>query len=400
MNTTKKLVVLCMVALLGVVAVIPSTFSWYTRAATQSGGVLLYERNKLPISSGNVSITTQQYDTEDNKIKYNSKNEKEIKNAVSYSVEANSINYYKSTLTNNTNADAYVNMYLSGASNSAGLYVGSLEPTLNYKQVGTPMRKSESNSQIMVYFQKNTTGTQWSNVYVWAIHTVNGVLQTDSYIMTKSSTKYKYKGTGSNVDTYYCLLPENTKEFYFVKQAATSNGSYVPSGFDRTASITTFRPSTLYSLTGRTTDDNNNYAEFSTYTMSDALVAPTYYSSITTAVNRSIYLRLPAGTNYDSITYEKVGTIADSVLEIDSGIARVKVKNSDADGKKIKTTLTGIFGETMKFETTINVPATLTEFPIIQNVLVGAKSKTVVEWYAENKLSGDSQALGTVYWTR
>ena len=68
MKSTKRLVIVCMVLLIGVFATIPQTFSWFERAAGQTGGVLKYTRNDLPVSNGAVTVTTDDYAMTGNEI--------------------------------------------------------------------------------------------------------------------------------------------------------------------------------------------------------------------------------------------------------------------------------------------------------------------------------------------
>lgn len=422
MKKTKALVILCMVALMGIASTMPSTFSWYTRADDLTGGKARYKRDNLPISAGSISnVNTHDYSSADGKIVLDSRGVKQELSSFTQTVAKGNTQYYKTTLTNNSNGDVYADMFLRSITNSARVFIGTISPVITEKQVGVPTRHSISNSKTMIYFQcvdANTGTNQWANktnIYLFAKSPdSNGVLAYSPSIMTKveEADGYKKKGTGSKVETFYAELPENTTEFYFAQTSSS------PSGFKRTRTFSSFHPSVLYYLTGKTTDDNNKYAECLTYDMNDALVVPTYYDSVTTSAKRSCYLSLPTGTKGD-VEYELVAdtgftvttsanvqkltvtSTSEEILELDTITGKVKVKSENAEGRKVKTTVTGPIGDTAEFTTTINVPGELYDFPICRNIYVEKKSKTVVEWYVANKNTANVDAdLGTLFITK
>ncbi len=393
MKSTKRLVIVCMVLLIGVFATIPQTFSWFDRAAGQTGGVLEYSRDDLPVSNGGVTVKTDDYVMTGNEITLDplTKAKVETSGNTTKSVGKGVLQYYKTTINNNNNTDAYVDLYMNGATNSSKFYVGVINPVITEKQVGAPTRTAVDKSDIRIYFQlrhaddgdnKWYTSGGTNAVYLYA--KVGNTTESVTVYRKINSYDDKYTDAANDkIDTYYADLPDKTSEFYISKQSTAG-----ATGFKRTRTITSFTPGTLYYLTGRTTDDDNNYAEMLTYRMSDGLSVPKSYTDVYTSARRSVYLKLPAGTNANSVTYS-VNKTSD-IIEINENTGRAKVKTSEANGAVVTTTVSGPLlasdntRDTRTIKTKIHVPGTVDNFPICRNIHVPAGQTKIVEWFIKN----------------
>ena len=130
MGTTKKLVVLCLVLLMGIAAIMPSTFSWYDHSGVQVGDRMSYEREELPVSAGTISMSTKKYHMQNthpdgngdaNSVYYDIKGNKEYNGGAisgTQTIAANTSQYYGTTITNSANSPAYVNLYLQNFLNN------------------------------------------------------------------------------------------------------------------------------------------------------------------------------------------------------------------------------------------------------------------------------------------
>lgn len=403
MNTTRKLIILILIAVMGLTATIPSTFSWFVRDRNRTGHKLAFNREELPISNGAVTLETKNYVTTNGMIERDTvtKLKKTNNDALVKSIGNAGIQYYKTTIKNDTSNDAYVDIYLNGVSNNTKFYAGTINPVINERQAGEPTRIKKANSETRIYFQcdQSTTGdNKWTDSSdptksYYLYYKLNGSWAYDTFQKGSGSSLYAQEGTSSTtVTTYYCDLAEGASSF-FISQT-TQNA--LTSGFKRTREFKSYTPSTLYYITGKKIIDSDGFAECLTAKMDDGLDVPSYYSEVTSGPRRSAYIPLPSGYTANSVSYAT--NASSSELTIDgSGKIRIKLSSVNSEVQKtVTTTATGPIGDTKEFTTTIKIPPTIDNFPLCRNVLVKHNSEEVVEWYVTNKLLSTSN---TFSWT-
>ena len=125
MNTTKKLLIMCLVTLVAAVSMMPSTFSWYPHEDSADGNAFYYSRESLPVSgSTGLSVST---------VKTNEKGEgSDSVTAVNFASANTNIQYYKTTFNNkNGTGDVYADLELKNVKRDANVKVGVKYPVVN-----------------------------------------------------------------------------------------------------------------------------------------------------------------------------------------------------------------------------------------------------------------------------
>ena len=420
MKTTKKLIILCLVLVMGIVAIMPSTFSWYDHNGSQLGVGMNYTRENLPVSAGTVKMETKKYQMNGNEVYYDEKGNKKYDGGAitgGASVGAGKTQYYGTTFTNTGTAPAYVNLYLSDFTNNPKNFIGTTAPSLTDKGISSSVHLTNY-SVIRVYFQ-------WSKANNWNSSSAK------SYVVCTtadgSKTKTEIPKTNviknnqeilKNVDTYYVDLKPNTVRFYFATDGGNSSNDPLnpPMSWYRTKTITDVCAETGYYLTGYA-DDTTWNAQYATFDVPGGVSTMSYYDTVNIAANQKAYITLNKGINYtgEKASYS-VGT--NNYLTIDSATGLISAKGTSMgpnDWVRITATITGSLGDTMTVGPTDNPgtkvsnPSTLSNAIVSINIEVPGKSvdedgKTVngtseVVWYIRNEGTATC-SFNNIYYTK
>lgn len=407
MNTTKKLLVLCLVALLGVVSIMPSTFSWYSHSGKNTGNGARYTRTNLPVSNGSVTMSTVQFDTyaadegihKAGDVKYDAQKNKVIKSgSIEKTIAAGTTNYYQTTFTYSGTAAAYPGFYINGITNSTKAFIGNNYPTITEKKTGAVTRTATPYSATRIYFQPNSAN-KWTNDSTNGYFYLVSVTKNSNGTLVKSAKQIDSTTTNQfkSLTTYYADLDEGSVEFYIAKADTESAAEALTTGFDRTQTFTKAVPATVYTLTGSPTNNDEGYAACTTEITDQALGVTKYYSNITMANGQYTYIKLPSSYyTASSVTYGQ-GSTGTGTYEVNSNTGRCMI--TTAGTKKLTTTLTSALGDSLTLETSVSAPDTLDNLPICQNIkLSGAENTVKIEWYITNR-SSSSISFESMYLT-
>ncbi|MBQ7745210.1 MAG: hypothetical protein IJT85_06520 [Ruminococcus sp.] len=426
----KVLVVLIIAAAL----LIPSTFSWYNHNGSQTGDSMIYSRQKLPVSAGTVSMVTQKYTMDGNKLWYDTKgNKKYDGDAIDSStstVAASSVQYYGTTFTNTSSAPAYVNLYLKNFTNSPTVKIGTLQPSLTDKGLSSSVHLTNKN-MIRVYFQPKTANN-WKEadakyyvVYKTKSSSTNAYRifsKSEGYnALTDSNSKTYYSGKIKNADdtgnilggetTYYIDLPENTTEYYFAtdgnKSGFNTSDCSVTMNWYRTNTITNVQAETGYYLTG-VADDTTWNAQYATFNIPGGVSVKTCFDTVTINKNQHAYVTLNQGTNYTgaSATY---AVTAGSNITVNGNTGYVTTTNYSGSAT-ITTTIKGSLGDQTTVTTAVSNPSTLAGVPVALNVEVPGKTTNEdnqevngtaeIVWYVDNSATSGGVQFDGIYYTK
>ena len=427
MKKSKTLVIISLVLVLAITAFIPSTFSWYNHEGTLAGDKMSYYRSDLPVSAGTVALETKKYRTDNNKLFYDEKGNKEYQEVVSNgSVAAGATQYYGTTITNSGDAPAYVNLYLQNFSHHPDNYIGTIAPSLTHKGMSSTVHIANKN-MVRVYFQvKDTNNWNDANAKRYAVYTTkNG---------SKNAIRIQENGTGSGkidntkdtnnilngVATYYVDLPGDATEFYFATDGNNSgfntSDCSVTQNWYRTNTITDIQAEVGYYLTG-VADDTTWRAQYATFPIPGGISVKTYFDTATIAAGQKAYITLSKGTNYTGSTavYESNNT---SLVPVNANTGLISAGNISTSSNTVATmttTITGSLGDTTTVETAVKNPVTLPAAAVALNVKVPGKTQNdegtwvngsaEIVWYIENKTKTDTDpgtpfVFDSIYYTK
>lgn len=423
MRTTKKLIVLCLALLMGIAAIMPSTFSWYDHSGSQTGDRMTYEREDLPVSAGNITIETKKYEMDGaNTVKYDQKGNKSYDGgAISGGeVTGGHSQYYGTTITNTGAAPAYVNLYLQNFKNNSSFFVGTTAPSLRDKGIASSVHIKNKN-MVRVYFQ-------WNNANNWndpnAKHYVVYKTKTNSNWESEEITSQSQITAGAEnsallerqtdilgshiTDTYYVNLADDTTQFFF---ATDGNNS----GFDtsdcsttmnwyRTNIITDVQAERGYYLTG-SADDTYFTAAYETFPIQNGVSVMKYFDTANLNSGQKSYVSLVNGTHYtgQSVSY----SVSGSGLTVNSGSGLIT--RTGTGTATVTTTITGSLGDTTTVTTAVSTPPSIAAMPLAMNIEVPGRTtkdgETVdgtaeVVWYIRNESSSDTCTFDGIYYTK
>ena len=431
MKSTKKLLLVAMAAVLAVVSLTPSTFSWYSHNDYLSGNQMNYTKNNLPVSaktaSGAVSIETFESDKNGNV------SGSAITGGIYLEHDSSSahlaVKYYQTKITNSGSDDVMVDLETNKLSNTADFYIGTVSPTLNERAYASRASRTKvSGSKVRVYFRtKNSMSSYWGT-YVSGDVTYNNNLTNDMNIAYKvtggSEEKQKltlcpknYDGNSyesydkSNAEDYvfFADIPTNTEYFYFFNHYYITEENN--KNWNRTLSITDLTPGKLYYLTGGQIGESNK--EYKTEAVNSNLVAINqYYSDARTSLGENVYADIGLkktgedenfvpeyyGTKieYEAFVWNTTTTppsrVATNLITVNLDGLITPNSSGNTGTAYVRTTVTGKFGDSDYADTEVSIPTEIDRFSIIKNVRVPAKDgdtngETVVDWYVINKSS-------------
>ncbi len=417
MKTTKKLIVLCLALAMGIVAIMPSTFSWYNHNGSHTGDRMRYKKDALPVSAGSITMVTKKYRTDDNELYYDEKGNKEYDGGAltQATVARSKTQYFGTTFTNTGAAPAYVNLYLKDFTNNPLNFIGTLAPSLTYKGISSSVHLANKNF-IRVYFQvKDANIWKESNYYKYLVYKTKGGTtgtrrsgSTGTGTISNSNDKNNILG---GVSTIYFDLPENTTEFFFAINTSTSASVSDLTNAEpwyRTKTITDVQAEKGYYLTG-VADDTTFNAQYATFNIPGGVSVKTYFNTATMAAGQKAYVTLVNGTNFtgDKATY----TSSNSKVTINSntGLATAASSMTTGSTATITTTITGSLGDTTTVTTAVSNPSTLTGAAVSTNIEIPGKTQdedgndvngtAEVVWYIENGSTADCK-FTSIYYTK
>ncbi len=434
MKTSKKFFVVLLALVLGIAAFIPSTFSWYSHNGERTGNGMSYQRTDLPISSGQISMTTKRYNTERehytalgesgkgdvNKLYYDDKGNKEVGSTVlSDTIASKSSHFYGTTFSNTGSSPAYVNIYLKNFTNNPANYIGTYQPSLTDKSISSTIQL-KNKSAIRVYFRWNQVtagwGAQGAKIYVVSIK-ADGTKTPTQFDTTNH--KLINKPELQNKTTYYADLADNTVSFYFATDAGDSTNNVVTSNslkaWYRTNTITNIQPCIGYDLNNKA-DDTTFHAQYDTFDVEGGVSAMTYFSNVIINKNQHANIALKNGTNYtgSSVQYavtaysdSQTSIALNNNLTVNANTGFITAKDTLQTGNNIAhitTTITGALGDTMDLDTFVSNPSSVSSATISLNVEVPSGTEAnpgaaEVVWYIRNE-STTSCSFSSIYYTK
>lgn len=423
MKIGKKLIVILLALVLGIVSFVPATFSWYDHDGSLSGDRLSYTRETLPVSAGEVSIDTKKFKMDRDKLYYDDKGNKEYDNQEddnqlnSDSVAAGKTQYYGTVITNTGTADAYVNLYLNGITNSTKNYIGTLQPSLTEKGFSSTVHLKNKN-KVRVYFQWDKAANAWNaaGARTYVVSTsANGTVAVTQFDTTNN--KLENKAALSNVTTYYADLIDGAVSFYFATDAGTTSNINMTTGevtqaWYRTKTITNVQAETGYYLTG-STDDTTWNAQYTSFSVPGGVSVMTYFDTVQINAGQHAYITLNKGTNFtgESVSYSVTSGSNVTVNGNTGFITAASDLGVDENAvATITTTITGSLGDVTTVESNVVNPQKLNSAAIALNVRVPGRTAdengdmvdgtTEVVWYIKNKISNQACEFESIYYTK
>lgn len=449
MKTIKKLALVAMAAVLATVSFVPSTFSWYTHSDKSEGSKIRYT-GELPVSiksgANTVTMKTVESDADGNA----GTTQVDTISIPADTVTFQAMKYYRTTFTNTGTNDVFVDLETSDLPNNADFYIGTVSPTLNEKAYASrPVRTKVSDTTVRVYFKPHTDMSSYWSVDNGRLKPESGTYnvtngqviaagweagssnQTNDNSGTTNDINLSYtvdgkeyqvkmskcvKNSSDSVDTnwsstgtrvYYYDIPTNADKFFFF------NHWYLKSGtnreWNRTIDITDLSPGKLYYLTNNKVDDK--WKEYAVKTVDTNLVAVNqYYSFVRMSLGASVFADISlkkesanddedfvpeyygATISYQSSDTSKATVSKDGVI---TPIATT-TNNSNVDTPiTITTTITGTFGDSRQIATSVSIPKSISQVPIIKNVKVPAGESVDVDWYAINRSNKSDATMST-----
>ncbi len=419
MGTTKKLVVLCMVLLMGIVSVMPSTFSWYNHNGEYTGREMSYEREDLPVSAGNISVSTKKYHMQNthpdgngdaNAVYYDIKGNKEYNGGAisgTQTIAKNTSQYYGTTITNSADSPAYVNLYLQNFKNNNNFFIGTMEPSLRDRGISSSVHLKNKNS-IRVYFQfgnANDWNANGAKKYVVCTNKsgTTSVTQITSHITQAGSGTALYTKQqeilGSNIaNTYYVDLADDTTSFYFATDANkgginTSTGATSMNWY-RTNTITNVQSERGYWLTGKA-DDTTFCAAYESFEVPGGISVMKYFDKAEINQGQKAFVSLTKGIHYTGSTVSYSGS-GGLTVNVGSGM----ISRTGTGVGTVTTTITGSLGDTKTVSTAVTTPGTVAAMPLAMNIKVPANESTLVVWYVRNESPSVACTFNSIYYTK
>lgn len=421
MKITKRLFLLMLITVLALVSFIPATFSWYPHNKSATGTKLMVAQD-LPVSVKTVanSVTAVTHTADANGIATDT-----TVNAISLAPNAGkAVQYYKTTLQNDGDDDVMVDLETSGLANNADFYIGTVDPTVNEKAYASrAIRNKVSDTTVRVYFKTNNNFSPY-----WTNYVGDDIAVTfDSNITNDFNIGYRI--SGANSDTYaklnrcsgtawsssnpastvfYYDVPSNVDYFFFF------NHWYIKSSSNKewncTINITDMTAGKLYYLTGNKVDDK--WKEYAVETNNgsdidkDLVAVNSYYSSVRLSTGAGVYADIGLKKTSDAEDFVPEYYGSSITYQVANGGTSVCTVNRDglitpvgSGSTTITTTIRGKYGDTRTITTSVNIPASIDQVPIIKNVLVPAGEKVSVDWYALNKSPSATMETTSIFFT-
>lgn len=414
MRTTRKLLVLCLAALMTCVAMMPASFSWYAHNESVNGGYMQYSRSALPVSGSSTGTSAFNVST----IAVDKNGEPTHGNTavstVNFSSASTNVQYYKTTL-NNTggSGDVYGELDLGNLLNSVDVKAGITSPVINEKGFDISKTPTAYN-QIRIYFLPTSAysafwydGNSSSSTFDMKLRYTVGSNTTDVNMSRKANSNSAFKDGSTGVTApyvYYCDIPSNTNSFFFFNHWYSDSDEN--KDWNRTPDITDIVPGTIYRLTGKNIEDS--YKLYDTVPGTELAGLMKYYSEA--KLNQGGYIdislkdssEVTEGANPDfygnTISYASSNTSVATVTKDGLVTAASSISGNTATAN-ITTTITGLAGDTITCTTKVTVSKYIEQMPIAQNVYVKKGETVDLYWYVLNKSSSTGNIASSIFWT-
>ena len=426
MKTTKKLFVLCLTALMAAFSLMPSTFSWYAHSGTvrDTGNTIVFDSSSLvhntepvtfpvPLSLKQDGITMTTYEADEYGVKGS---------VTDFSNNAPSVpakgggntgtkNYITTFSNPSANKDVYIDFDIAGLTNTTNAFVGVKSPVINEKNFAArATAKKALYDKIRIYFEHRDKYGWWDTAYTNEANnriTNNGEtgdsntwcdmnLQYYSPSTTSESKHiqtYMQKASGTDdadidadYDVFYQDIDASSDYVFFFNNYYLWSGSTKP---NQTPNYTPARH-TVYYFTGEE-QDQKKVCE--TYQSFDLISVNSYYDSVTMAEGGTADIGLTRGASGTNRTYDYTAnakavysvTAEDSqyISVSQDGLVTAK-PGSSGHTATVTTELTGEYGDILTLTTTVNIPSTISQVPVAQNLKIPAGGEVSVEWYVKN----------------
>ena len=385
MKKTKSLFIIALLAVMALVSVMPYTFSWYNHDNLIEGDEAQYTRSSLPVSGGTVTMATNKLRMQSDGInlylddKGDVVDDEGIGSATS-TIAANHNQYYRTKLTNNSNADAMVSLYALGITNSTNVYVGSVVPTINERCYSARASRDYGlNAKNRVYFQTGEVSNWGSSIFV-----MNNNQEVTAMSVTTDDDQN---------DFYYADLPLGTTSFYFFSSA--DDGKH--RNWFKTHAIKNHVAGRVYILTNTTTDDNQGFAEYKTTSVDRLINVSRFYDTVHILRGQTTSIALKSGefsANRVEYSIDKNDYLAISAT---TGLISYKAGATEIPNNTTITahiTLYGVYNDTMVIDVSISSPRKLDAVSVCNNIKVPAHKTAEVQWYVKNKGSSSAEFDG------
>ncbi|MCR5653070.1 MAG: hypothetical protein K6F88_04640 [Ruminococcus sp.] len=413
MKTTKKLFIICLVALMTCVAMMPSTFSWYTHNSVVNGGFMQYSRSALPVSgSSGVNVKTVAVDKDGKET-----NGTTAVTAVNFSSADTNIQYYKTTIKNNSSpsGDVYGDLELGDLLNNAKIKAGITSPVINEK--GFDISKTPAaNDKVRIYFVPTTAyqsfwyngDTNSADFDMNIRYFISGVKS--DVKMTRQSNNNKFKDANTDeypTYIYYYDLPSNVNSFFFFNHWFDKEHDAENNDWNRTPDISGINPGTVYRLTGKNIEDS--YKLYDTVSSTNVAACMKYYSEVQLDMDGyiDISLKKTNESSEEDFSPDYYGTSI-SYISSDTSVATVNSDglvtaastiNGNSATANITTTITGTNGDSIQKTTLVTVSKYIKQMPIAQNILVEKGKSVDIYWYVINKTNQTGNIASSIFWT-
>lgn len=414
-KTVKRVVLVAgLAAVLTAMSVSQPTFSWFNRPQSEKGGSLSLNIPYGDTDPLNNALSMKAYDGKDLTMETFLSTDDAITFSEDASAPATNVTglepgkrmYYKTTITNTGDTDQRVSLYLKNftpaAINGTNVCVGVNKPIKAFKnysmyeQTIPPATKNRTtNDKKRVYFNAigrvgndskfNEHKATWGASSAKPYYVCSGAANTDIDSNKGSAgihTAMTVTPNESNV--YYADIDANHNKLYFTVK--DWNGV----NYKRTQTFTNLNgdglsqvQSLLFYTNGTYTDMNNAWAGKENITGASFA---SYYNSASLSVGQTLDLSLASGIDYggQSIAYSSGDTNIFTVT--DEGVVTAK----GAGTANLTYTVTSSMGDTIQRTAKIVVHSynvsstTITNAPVVTNLLVKAHSSEEVWWFIQN----------------
>ncbi len=398
MKKSKIILAVVLAAVLLVTSISVPTFSWFTRPKTynQSGVVngdaLAYDRSDLGVYNAN-GLTVSTKISSDGYTYGNT-----VTNYSGSDLGYNGRNYFRTTITNNTQQPQNVSLYIStlsfNSTNNGSLCIGVNGPTRNYRQYDTidALPDKTDRNWKRIYFQPKVEKDK-----TWNVSSENDLEVFYGSNDTSVQANLHWLGWYDGLPTYYADVYADADNLYF--HIKNTNEGYKRTqefqdlmGYEHEHEFSMANCSLFTFIEEGNGYRQNEYGNFeiSCHKVHNGVNIRKYYKSLIIPTGETFDASLISGTDYggSSIRYytsdPSVFTVTESggvITPIAAGKAKLYSK---AWGQSYGS------NNNMQMETEVTVVAgsySYTDLPIVKNIYVPAdegNNSVDIDWYAMN----------------
>ncbi len=433
MKTTKKLLLLCLIAIMAIVAVMPSTFSWYAHNGETNyrGNQMVYEKSDLPLSLKRASGLTMKTYIADN---FGKKNASEVSWSSSATVgngkkvQPGNTQRYVTTITNNNQEkDVYADLEISKISNNANVFVGTCEPVVNEKSYASraTLEKVDWDYEV-IYFEPRDHFEWWQDYYApsspfcdqnqgisYSADEIDPVtdMNLEYQVGAEAFPMAMQKCSGGDTvdedtfDVYRAIIPTDAGSLFFFNHYYIAENTNIE--WNRTPTVNDFAEGRVYYLNGGTNNYNNKDLSYHDSFNGTNICVYNYYKTATMAAGKTADLSLKRGNSdmianresfdYTGKTISYASSLPNYISVSKDGLVTAK-DNSAGRSATITTTIEGEFGDLLQLQTQVSVPSEIEQVPIVQNIKIPAGKTVNITWYVKNA-SGSNATFDNIFLT-